>query len=432
MKTKFYNQLGQDDLIKSITRLTLDECFKSAVIRAVFIKDNTSEWKFLIGKCEIFHEAKEIEEIESIYSEYAFICKHVNEFNLKSFLSSLENEGLHLSDKDSIIIKSDSKDIFWNEEIIPSHATISRYPSRKYTSGICDEIYFNDTILLGYEMPFYQSCSDYLKKFMEIEIFHGNSDARKGELSIEIPDQRGKIRIENGQISIVSQDIDICLVGKTPLQNNLILKENESIEFDEINLIESELWLITSDNEIIDFRSQSNWEYRIDNLDDPEKHGEILLAIINEGESHTCEFKAYIEITKNKNSKVKEIEKTVCALSNAEGGHLFIGVTDDGCVEGVDNKAKEQYKMELDSAIAAYIQDIKIRLREILMDNQCFDISRVKIGTKFIVDIAVKRSEKLNYYLNTRQAYARKGATSFKMTSADEREKVDNPPFFNR
>ena len=172
-----------------------------------------------------------------------------------------------------------------------------------------------------------------------------------------------------------------------------------------------------------------HWQYRIDNTSDPEKQSEMLLALIDRGESHICEFKTYIDVTKNKNSKADEIEKTVCALSNAKGGHLFIGVTDDGCVEGVDNKVKEHYKMELNSAIAAYIKDIKVRLREILMDNECLEISEAKIGAKFVVVIIVKRSERLNYYLNTKQAYIRKGATSFKMSSADDRENVDESPF---
>jgi len=429
MKTKLYNQLSQDELINSITRLMPDACFNSAVIRAAFIKGSSSEWKFLIGKCEVFHETKNFEEIEAIYSEYAFVCRHVNDFNLKSFLSSIKTEGFHLSENNSLLIKSDKESFRWNEEIIPSHAAASKYPSRKYSSEICVGSYFNDSILLGYEMPFYPSSIDYLKDFMGMKVFHGDSDARKGELSIEIPDLRGRICIENRQISIISKGVDVCLVGKTALHNSLILKENESIAFDKKDLLESELWLITRDNEIIDFRSQSIWQYRIDNSDDPEKRREILLAIINRGESHTCEFKAYIEVTKNKNSKADEIEKTVCALSNSQGGNLFIGVTDDGCVEGVDDKAKEHYKMELDGAIAAYIQDIKVRLREILMDNQCFDISKIKIGTIFVVVIVVKRSEKLNYYVNTRQAYIRKGATSFKMKSVDEREKVDNISF---
>ena len=110
---------------------------------------------------------------------------------------------------------------------------------------------------------------------------------------------------------------------------------------------------------------------------------------------------------------------------------MFFGVTDDGCIESVDEKVKEHCKMKLKGAIEAYIQDLGKRLREFLIDTQCFDISAVKFGVKYVIVISVNRSQKVNYYVNTGESYIRKGATSFKMTSADEREQTDLSPLFS-
>lgn len=55
-----------------------------------------------------------------------------------------------------------------------------------------------------------------------------------------------------------------------------------------------------------------------------EKELEIILA---EGESYTIEFKESVD---------KSIVEEACAFANSSGGRIFIGVSDDGKVKGVD------------------------------------------------------------------------------------------------
>jgi len=54
---------------------------------------------------------------------------------------------------------------------------------------------------------------------------------------------------------------------------------------------------------------------------------EVLEAILSEGESYTVEFKE---------SPDKELPSEVCALANASGGRVFIGVDDSGRIVGTD------------------------------------------------------------------------------------------------
>lgn len=420
MGWKSYHQIGCAELNDSINGLINNKGIKKVAIRAVFTKEGSGDWKYLIGKCE-FTEIEE--EIEAIYSDCAFICKSLTDFDLKTFIESLEGNGFNISPNMPPIIKADKSNIFWSNDFIPSHATKSGYPERKFSAKM-NGSYFDETILLGFGMPFYSSSGNFLKDFMGMRQYHGHSDGRNGEFYIQIPDQRAKICFDNQKISIQSNDTDVCLVGQTPKQDKLIMKLGETLEIDTRDFIESELWLLTKKNEVLDFRSQIEWQYRMETSDD-EKRSNQILAIIDQGEGHNSEFKTYIELTKNKNSKVADIEKTVCALSNSQGGDLFIGVADDGCIKGVDEKVKKHYQINFDVAIVSYIKDIQKRLREILKNNQCFDICPVKIGTKHVVVISVTRSAELNYFVNTREAYIRRGATSFKIISADEREKTN-------
>lgn len=65
-----------------------------------------------------------------------------------------------------------------------------------------------------------------------------------------------------------------------------------------------------------------------------------LLAHINAGESLTVEFK------KSTNDITKDVYDTICSFSNREGGHIFLGVKDDGKILGVDKNSIT--KMEKD------------------------------------------------------------------------------------
>ena len=61
---------------------------------------------------------------------------------------------------------------------------------------------------------------------------------------------------------------------------------------------------------------------------------------MNSGESTTVEFK------KSTNEITKDVYDTVCAFSNREGGHIFLGVNDKGVVLGVSPDAVDQIKKE--------------------------------------------------------------------------------------
>jgi len=62
----------------------------------------------------------------------------------------------------------------------------------------------------------------------------------------------------------------------------------------------------------------------------------MIKSLINNGESKTIEFKESLP----KNS---QIQKTVCAFANRAGGHIIIGIEDEGEIIGVSDVMAEEY-----------------------------------------------------------------------------------------
>lgn len=70
-----------------------------------------------------------------------------------------------------------------------------------------------------------------------------------------------------------------------------------------------------------------------------------LLEIIHSGENITVEFKkSRIEVT-------KDVYETVCAFSNRDGGHIFLGVKDNGDILGIEDDKIGKMKKEFVTAV---------------------------------------------------------------------------------
>ena len=63
-----------------------------------------------------------------------------------------------------------------------------------------------------------------------------------------------------------------------------------------------------------------------------------LMELISQGEGITVEFK------KSTTDITKDVYDTVCSFSNREGGHIFLGVKDNGTIIGVNKDCVEQMK----------------------------------------------------------------------------------------
>lgn len=80
-----------------------------------------------------------------------------------------------------------------------------------------------------------------------------------------------------------------------------------------------------------------------------------LLKLISSGESVTVEFK------KSRSEVTKDVYETVCAFSNRDGGHIFLGVKDNGEILGIEVDKLDKSRM---SAVAmdAFLTGITIAI----------------------------------------------------------------------
>lgn len=91
---------------------------------------------------------------------------------------------------------------------------------------------------------------------------------------------------------------------------------------------------------------------------------EELLKHIKEGESDRVEFKSKVP---------KDIGEEICALSNSQGGHILIGISDEGDILGCDIKASKekisQHMNNITPPIEIEYDQLKIDDKEILVVN---------------------------------------------------------------
>ena len=100
---------------------------------------------------------------------------------------------------------------------------------------------------------------------------------------------------------------------------------------------------------------------------------ESLKKIISSGESITVEFK------ESKKKINKDVYDSVCAFLNRHGGHLFLGVKDNGDIAGVDKDSVDQLKKDfvtslnnpqtLNPAFYLAVEDVEIDGKTILYIN---------------------------------------------------------------
>lgn len=70
-----------------------------------------------------------------------------------------------------------------------------------------------------------------------------------------------------------------------------------------------------------------------------------LLSLIQNGENNRTEFK------KSTNEITKDVYDTVCSFSNRDGGHIFLGIKDNGKIAGIAPDAVEKMKKDFITSV---------------------------------------------------------------------------------
>ncbi len=417
--------LQPEQLAGAVGALGLTDAPMDGRMRAAYTRQTPGEWTFFMGQCVLVPDRDA--DLTEVYPTFAFVSKAIRKITLNGLLDSVAQAGLEVAPGLPPIRCAVSPQT-WNEEIAPSYVTRSRLASRRFTASMQRSAFFPDGQLVDFALPYRPSAGRYLKEFFGLKAFYGPSDARNGGFFIEVPDRRGAIRFAGGLISISDPTVELRLVGQINGEIEVSLKNDGVFEYDEKTVREVELWLVTKDNELVDYISTTNWPHKYEVPQEAQKE-ERMLDMIRRGESEMCEFKPHVDLS---NQKASEIEKTVCAFSNQRGGMLFIGVNDEGDIIGLAKELLRRGRMkgqDIETLAAEYEKDVRRQIQEALKDNQCFTSAVMTISGTRVIVVEVQPSSYVNFFVKSdlaQMAYIRHGATNARMSPPEIKAKGGN------
>lgn len=137
-----------------------------------------------------------------------------------------------------------------------------------------------------------------------------------------------------------------------------------------------------------------------------------LLKIIKRGECHTTEFK------KSTTDITKDVYESICAFSNRDGGHIVLGIRDDGEIVGIKPNCIEKMKKDFVNAVnnpSKIYPPLFLKPVEYEIDEKKILYIYVPVGTQVSrcsgriydrnneADIDITDNEELVYKLYTRK-----------------------------
>lgn len=139
---------------------------------------------------------------------------------------------------------------------------------------------------------------------------------------------------------------------------------------------------------------------------------------LRQGEGAQIEFKEFVDLPKPKEpvkdtAKLKQVLRTIAAFSNAEGGTVFIGVSNDmrvvGIAEGLRRWAQAEVSKEI---VDRYAGALRAHLRDEMHLPVNLDVSVFQHQKEFVVLIEVPPSNTLVSVKGDHTLYRRLGASN--------------------
>lgn len=131
---------------------------------------------------------------------------------------------------------------------------------------------------------------------------------------------------------------------------------------------------------------------------------------LGQGEGERVEYKPFIEA---KSTKERELIQTVVAFSNTFGGRVYVGVEDDGTVQG-ESELRKIGKASEEQALASMVKHIGKVIRDRIKPVPDFDVDPVAVFDSPIVVVNVRPGEDAPYSTSDNDVFIRKGASNRK------------------
>jgi len=140
------------------------------------------------------------------------------------------------------------------------------------------------------------------------------------------------------------------------------------------------------------------------------------------GETQNVEFKPFIRLNPRE-KKSDELLETVCAFSNADGGSVFLGVTDYADPVGIDTDLRKLYGQrcaaDAECLKDSYAKDLKRLFQEGLIPAIIPAFVWHELAHRWILAILVGASDSYVCLGRTGEIFKRVGATNRKVRTID-------------
>jgi len=132
-----------------------------------------------------------------------------------------------------------------------------------------------------------------------------------------------------------------------------------------------------------------------------------ILDEVSNGENDHVEYKVFIE---PKNTKEREIIKSAVAFANTLGGRIYVGVEDDGTLQGEPSLCAA-YHMNPEKARAALAPHFQALIVENVKPVPNFKIDIVEVKQRPVLVLSVEPGSRKPYSNKNHEVWIRKGAS---------------------
>jgi len=304
--------------------------------------------------------------------------------------------------------------------------------------------------LLALDQPYYPDIDEAGRDWLPFTTYHGHSDARNDQICFLLPENRAffggaefaepgllVINVEGAEVNA----LDLVIKGaywergaihhfeQAVADSKAIVQVSEDADRLEYYLLDSVATTFDFYREVRYWRTEAGSSV----LGAAKRSLEAKVrASLSAGEGLNVEFKPFVDPDSKKSpggakSKLDEIAITAVAFANTDGGHIYLGVSDDCEVTGIEAKLCEWAKQPSnDSVIGRYLGALKSRIKTVVVGELAFEASHIWLDGALIAVIDVPVADRRpiairqDHYL-----YARSGASNRKVPPDQWREVLE-------
>ncbi len=335
--------------------------------------------------------------------------------DLRARLEVLNSTGKLLTGRDGIAF--DLKNNWPHQTFHPSGSVYHDWPGYLFEMGVTQNSYVAPEPLVGRGLPPFFDAKDAISHWIGVPV--SDHDGRLRRLLLFIPDFTARFEqmsfadgILSVQCSLSADGVLAMSVlatdGRDTFRNTAPLQEMHCFKL-MTNPTSLRVFITNQSGQVLDsFAEEQAWATGERVIFAGARYSDASMDMIRRGETDAVEFKQFIRLEDKK--KAAELAKAVISFANAAGGTIFIGVTDDADIVGVDGHVPHKEKAE--AFEADYFAEIRKLLQEKLNRIPIVDTHSERIGDKTVFVLRVEEGSAKPYFnVQTREIFIRRGAS---------------------